>query len=173
MENAIINVTLQGVAPLLQNPFIENDGGKPDPNLSDRNIAKERLYIDEKGKIYQPGEHIEMSMTKAAVQFKYKGKKTYKDFVRSGIVVIPQAIPHKKQKWAVDKRSVVINGRSRIMRLRPVFYNWELDFKLEVINPDLDYKVLNEIMIYAGKYIGIGDYRPKFGRFVVSRFENG
>ncbi len=171
MEKIFIDVSLQGVVPLLQNRFImDAPGGKPKPNIKDRDIAKGSLYLDDKGIICQPGEHIEKSMTKAAVQFKYKGKKTYKDFVQSGVFVVPELIPHKTQKWEVDKRSVVI-VRSRIPRVRPVFNNWRLDFKLEVINPDLDYKILNDILIYAGNYIGIGDYRPKFGRFVVAKFE--
>ena len=109
-------------------------------------------------------------MKKAAVQFKFKGKKTYKDFVESGVFVEPEYIIHKKQKWEVDKRMVRI-GTARIMRIRPIFNEWELEFKLQVINPDLDIKVLNDILIYAGKFIGIGDYRPKYGRFMVSEFK--
>ena len=31
--------------------------------------------------------------------------------------------------------------------------------------------VLKEIIIYAGKFIGIGDWRPHFGRFEVVEFK--
>jgi hypothetical protein len=31
--------------------------------------------------------------------------------------------------------------------------------------------VLNSILVKAGESVGIGDYRPRFGRFIVTRFE--
>ena len=57
------------------------------------------------------------------------------------------------------------------MRLRPIMNEWELDFELEVINKEIDLKKLNEILVYSGQYIGIGDYRPKYGRFIVTKYK--
>lgn len=170
METQIINVAIEGIAPLLQHRFFESIGGKPDPNKTDIELAEPYLYKDEDGKIYQPCEHIEGAMQKAAVNFKFKGKKTYKDFIKSGLFVKPYTIVHKLQKWVVDKRPVVIQ-RSKIMRIRPRFDKWALEFQFEINNAELSYKTLNEILIYSGRYVGIGDYRPKFGRFIVTRYE--
>ncbi len=169
MKTNLVAVSIKGTAPLLFHKFDDSIGGKPDPNLSERDIAKDYLYENEDG-IYTPGEHIERSLQKAGTQFKFKGKKTYMDFIKAGVFVKPDCLIHKNQDWIVDRRAVVIQ-RSRIMRLRPKLIEWELDFDIEVIDPNIDLKKLNEILVYAGQYIGIGDYRPKFGRFLVTKFE--
>jgi len=166
----IVHVSIKGIAPLLFHRFVEGLGGKPDPNISDREIAEQSLYLDEDKKVYTPNDHIERSLQKAGTQFKFKGRKTYLDFIKSGVFVRPDAIIHKNQEWVADKRDVVIKT-SRIMRIRPRMDNWELDFTMDVTNPDVDLKELNKILIYAGQYIGIGDYRPKFGRFLVSKYD--
>ncbi len=164
----VIDVSIVGIAALLQNKFVEGLG-KPDPNDSDKKIAEKVLYLDVKGIVVQPAEHIEAAMAKAGVQFKMKGqgKKTYKDFVKSGVFITPELIPHDKQKWVVDKRRVVI-GKASIMRRRPMFTGWSLKFVIDVINPEIDLEVLRKILDYAGKFIGIGDQRPKYGRFTVT-----
>lgn len=70
----------------------------------------------------------------------------------------------------VDTRSVVVS-RARVMRCRPKFRRWAIDFELmfdsEIINKD----ELIQIMVTGGNIVGIGDYRPEkggeFGRFAV------
>lgn len=70
----------------------------------------------------------------------------------------------------LDVRNVVVN-RSRIMRTRPRFERWRLNFNIEVdetlVNGDDFIASLN----YAGSLVGICDYRPekggKYGRFEV------
>ena len=54
-------------------------------------------------------------------------------------------------------------GTSRVMRTRPVFPEWAVEFSLEVdgIGP----ADMEEIMHYAGRK-GTCDFRPRYGRFV-------
>lgn len=69
--------------------------------------------------------------------------------------------------WA-DKtfrdRSSVKVGMSRVMRTRPLFPNWALE-----VNGYLDEQIekhqFDQIIATAGKIIGLGEYRPRFGRF--------
>ena len=164
-----VKVSIKGTAPLLFHRFDDTIPSKPDPNESDREIAAQYLYKNGKG-TYTPAEHLERSMQKAGVQFKYKGKKTYLDFIKSGVFVKPDVLIHKIQNWEVDRRMVRI-GTARIMRVRPIMNEWGLDFELEVINKDIDLKKLNEILVYSGQYVGIGDYRPKYGRFIVTKYK--
>ena len=84
----LVRVSIRGAAPLLFHKFDDTIGGKPDPNISDRDIAQQYLYQNGQG-IYTPCEHIERSMQKAGVQFKFKGKKTYVDFIKAGVFVKP------------------------------------------------------------------------------------
>ena len=71
-----------------------------------------------------------------------------------------------EEKRYVDRRMVVVD-RKRIARTRPCFANWELTIELtfdpQVINRDTVAKSIED----AGQLVGIGDMRPRFGRFVV------
>ena len=73
-------------------------------------------------------------------------------------------------KYEVDTRRAVVQ-KNGILRSRPVFKSWRLDFNLLVDAEDEEQlrQVLPEVLDYAGRRIGIGDYRPAkggwFGRF--------
>jgi hypothetical protein len=167
-------VIVQGIAPLLQNRFPDEEYPENAKKIKtkvykDDDEAKKRLYLDGKV-VYQPAEHFVASMIGAAVNFKFEGKKTYKDAIDGGIFISPEKIPHKFQKWIIDRRPVVIQ-RSRIMRVRPKFEKWELEFDIECIDDRVTQEVVKEILEYAGLYKGIGDMRPRYGRFKVIKFD--
>jgi hypothetical protein len=59
-------------------------------------------------------------------------------------------------------------GASRVQRTRPRFNKWALEFEVRV-NADLvDPKKVRDFLMVAGEQLGIGDWRPKFGRFLVA-----
>ena len=172
---ARFSITVKGIAPLLQHRFPTE---KPDEKTvkvsGTRDYSKEAeeaLYRHPDGTIYEPAEHILGAMIKAATDFKIagRGKKTFKDLVKSAVVISPDAIPHKNQAWIVDRRPVVVQ-RSRVMRERPKFEDWELSFEIETLDEQLQAPSLKVILEQAGKN-GIGDFRPRFGRFMVTEFK--
>jgi len=171
-----IKVTITGIAALLQHRFVVDE---EDPiankhsgfkDYSDE--VKKSLYLTEDGKLCQLADHIIGSMIKAAVNFKIpgKGKKTYKDISQAAIVITPEHIHHKIQTWRVDRRMVRI-GTARIIRERPRLDEWELDFTIEILDEQLPFAAVKDILDYAGKFRGIGDFRPRFGRFTVTHFK--
>lgn len=172
----VFHVGVKGVAPLLQHRYAdEKQDDSPKQVAGKRDYSKEAelaLYKSPEGEIYQPSSHIEGAMLKAAANFQIggRGKKTYKDLFKSAVIVAPFAIPHKNPKWEVDRRPVIVN-RGRIMRERPMFTEWELEFDVQVMDEQIPNSVVNAILTFAGQYVGIGDYRPKFGRFIVTKFE--
>lgn len=167
-----INVTIRGTAPLLMHRF----GGEPKKmkrsktEYDPKEEAESSLYTDEKGKLVQLATHLEACMIKSAVQFKMQGKKTSKDAVKAGVFVKPEMIPHKIQEWEIFTVPVVIQ-RSRILRSRARLNKWELNFAMKVIDERLTPNIVKEILVNAGKFVGIGDWRPRYGRFEVIKFE--
>ena len=166
-------VHIKGIAPLLFNRFPDEDNPEGKSKQKRANPTKDEqveksLYRDENKHVYQPMEHIVGSMVKAATSFKLEGKKTFKDVVSAGVFVEPLKIVHLKQKYTTDWRSVVIKAtRGRVMRGRARMDEWELKFNLICIDDRMTDSALDEIIRYAGAYIGIGDYRPRYGRFEV------
>jgi hypothetical protein len=61
------------------------------------------------------------------------------------------------------------------MRSRPCFKDWALEFQLDIEEEEIDPSVIKEVLDYAGKRVGIGDFRPEkggsFGRFHVTKWE--
>jgi len=133
--------------------------------------AQAALYLDEDGNHVEPASHIEGALVKAGATFKYQGRKTYKDMFRASLFVEPELIPLKSDGYEVDTRPAVVM-RARIMRSRPIFKEWELEFTITNIADDqVAGKSIKEILEYAGTSVGIGDFRPKFGRFTVEEFK--
>lgn len=133
---------------------------------------KKALYFDEALGIYQPANHIEGAMIKAAVNFQItgKGKKTYKDLFRSAVFVSPDYIPHNKfEPDEIDTRLVKVNN-SAIERQRPMLKDWSLDFDIQILEEQIHEDVVRQVLDHAGRYIGIGDFRPRYGRFAVAKF---
>jgi len=58
-------------------------------------------------------------------------------------------------------------GMAKVMRTRPVFRNWTC-IAFAQYDPDvLNLRDIEEIAADAGKLVGIGDWRPKHGRFLA------
>lgn len=170
-------VKIEGLSPLLQHRFTgEDEEVKPgEQRAGFKDYSEEyeaAAYRLEDGTLYQPSSHIEMAMVKAAANFQItgKGKKTYKDLVKAAVTIDPVFIPHIHQDFEVDKRAVRIKT-SRVLRQRPRLDKWALEFEITILEPQLPGNILKEILDYAGRYVGIGDYRPKFGRFQVVKWE--
>lgn len=87
------------------------------------------------------------------LKFKFNGEMTKDNLYNDGGFVI--------------RKGVIIN-RNRVIRVRPMFpTGWNITFDLEY-----DEHVLNERTIIkanedAGTYVGLNDWRPKYGRFIV------
>lgn len=177
-------VKISGVAPLLQakhpTPKEEQEilKRKSSPkakvkDLTDKEQFDMHSYKTESGKFMQPSEMIEAAMVKAATTFKMEGKKTYKDVIKGGLIIDPVEIIHEIQKVEMDARW----GRNKntggaVWVVRPVFPKWSLSFTIDLLQDErVSPETLKAILDYAGLYVGIGAWRPKFGRFEVITFK--
>jgi hypothetical protein len=72
--------------------------------------------------------------------------------------------------WAdpdfVDCRGVKV-GTAKIMRYRPIFRNWSLRASIMINEDVVNVNEVQKAAQDAGALIGLGDYRPRFGRFNV------
>lgn len=185
-----VQCTIKGIAPLMQHRFPVPDmatlshGGKKSTGSKDYSEEwREYLYTRD-GQIIQPASHIEGAMVKAAAGFKVTGKrgKSYKDLFSANVFIDPIEIPHNiavpqeldcdgDKPLYLDLRPVVVM-RARVVRIRPTFKpGWELSFTINVIDDEVPAEIVNDVLTLAGKTVGIGDFRPKFGRFMVTRFD--
>ena len=65
-----------------------------------------------------------------------------------------------------DVRGCKLN-QSKVMRTRPRFNSWAVTVTATYLEDSVNERDLREAFEYGGMMVGIGDYRPKFGRFSV------
>jgi hypothetical protein len=187
-----IKVKIKGVAPLLHhngifadptnewNKKLKDISGKRKKTDADYVAIKKiefmgGLYYREGLGVYIPDTWLEKSIRDGAADFK-KGKN-----VLSGVQVVNQCnklifdgpqTPDElfEDPNFVDTRGVVIQ-RARIMRTRPKFENWECEFVLNITETVISPGDVQKALEISGMLKGLGDYRPKFGRFEVVSFK--
>jgi hypothetical protein len=59
-------------------------------------------------------------------------------------------------------------GQARVMRTRPRFDGWKAEIAIKYLPSLLNAKDVRSFLVAAGEQIGIGDWRPRFGRFTVA-----
>lgn len=63
--------------------------------------------------------------------------------------------------------AIVKVSMSKIVRTRPIFREWSLEATAQYDPDVLNFRDIEEIVTDAGRLVGIGDNRPKHGRFVA------
>jgi hypothetical protein len=181
---------IEGVCPLLQhddktaNPF--NDYTKELKAISGKRKKTEddllemariewsaSLYHTEKKGYYMKAECFEASLLAAA-----KSKKLGTAF-KQAVRIPDDPIFHFKDENKTPKQLFAINEykdfrtvkvmTSKVLRCRPIFNEWYCEIELWYDESRIDEGELIQIAEYAGRFIGICDYRPKFGRFSATR----
>jgi hypothetical protein len=166
--------------PVLQNELLLDDlsGKKKAGSLyNPEEEAEKRTIRNSEGLLCQKAIHLEKALVKSATQFKMKGRKTYKEPFQAGVFVSsvnggdPFLIPHSVQEYDIDSQAVCVS-RARIIRHRPLIpAGSELEFQIEIRDDRIEPVLVQDILEDAGKYGGIGDYRPRYGLFDLVEFE--
>lgn len=174
-----IKVKIRGTSDYLQhrrNPEDESDSTKKKNVVDYSKDADKALYLDEKIGVYIPSKQISKAMFEAGKNFIVKGLVNYSKIVDSTVQVIPDKISIGKKTYDYKHEEfgrIPPKTGSSVLISRPAFKKgWEAEFTMQVIDKDrLPIKVLKEIVEFAGKFVGIGDWRPHFGRFEVVEFK--
>lgn len=130
------------------------------------------LYCDDEIGPFIPGVNLHRCLVEGAKLNKL-GR-----HVERGVIVKDEMLPlgykgprNPDDLWKdanfVSRLSVGVTT-SRVMRTRPMFRTWALEADLVVDQGQLDLNQITEIAEKAGLMIGLGDYRPRYGRFDVT-----
>jgi hypothetical protein len=181
----VYEVRIVGVRPLLMHrPKLSDMQPKRRSELpTPEQEAREALYTDG-DLIVVPSLNVKAMLRDAGRNYKIPQRRaTYGAYIRAGIDMEPspnipllnpktnQPYRVSKREWKVDVRPVVVQ-MNRVLRARPRFDEWALEFRIINLDPGLLKKdMIYRILVDAGKFYGLGDYRPEFGRFKVEKFE--
>lgn len=109
-------------------------------------------------------------------QIKGKGKSTYTKHFEAGVLVMdPLVLPIKKDEvqgeWLFAPSDGKRGSGSRVDKCFPVIPKWSGKVTFHILDDTITEDVFREHLEEAGKFIGIGRFRPRnngfYGRFAV------
>jgi hypothetical protein len=133
------------------------------------------VWRDTDGKLCIPGEYFRQSVIHAA-KFKQdprSPRKSAMDLFKAGIVSLTTLAPLGVKQWDyLDTRRVTVQ-RAGINRTRPAMrVGWSTQLQFQVLTPEyIDPALFQDVLNTAGRLVGVGDFRPTYGRFFVKKFE--
>jgi hypothetical protein len=130
------------------------------------------LYHDSEQGPYMPGDNIYRALLDAARKRKLGPK------VQTGVIVLSNVNPlvykgprDPEALWADEsfrhQASVKVNN-ARVIRTRPIFHDWATSAIIYVDTQIIDLGDFEQIVDIAGSLIGLGNWRPRYGRFAGS-----
>lgn len=133
------------------------------------------VYRCEDGTLAIPGEYLRQAIIGAAKfrQDPRSPRKSAADLFKAGVVCLTPLASLGKAEWDyLDTRRVTIQ-RNGINRTRPAMkIGWSASFEFAVNLPEyIDRQMLREVIEQAGRLVGVGDFRPTYGRFGIVKFE--
>ena len=117
-----------------------------------------------------PAEMVEAALVRAAAQERRSPRAKAGLVVRDDLRLEYQGPTDIDGLWrdpAFRLRSAVRVGPSRIMRTRPQFREWAADLVVDYLPGLLNASEVHGFVVVAGEQVGLGDWRPRFGRFWV------
>jgi len=122
-----------------------------------------------------PGEYFRQSIIHAA-KFKQdprSPRKSAMDLFKAGVVSLTALAPLGVTGWDyLDTRRVTVQ-RAGINRTRPAMrVGWSTELQFQVLTPEyIDPNLFQDVLNTAGRLVGVGDFRPTYGRFFIKNFE--
>lgn len=179
-----INVSIEGLPPglLFQGKGLmekQNDktGGKQLPPEEEARLRAHWMTVGKKKVIGIPWVMLYRSICKAGAKFKAPGKRTFESLLAPTISCEQDIMSLGTDEFETLEEYCRIPPRTGAMVKigRPLLRKWSCTIPItadcETWNPEH----LEKIIVEAGKFVGIGAWRPQlkgpYGRFVVKAFE--
>jgi hypothetical protein len=183
----VISVELKSLSPYSQSKFHQT------PKLTDKELPdkyeertwRNRVHLNERGRVILPGMSFKKSLVGAALLSKKKitgkGQATWNQHIISGIspltdletdLVIEDILP----EWIhCDAQGGAKGVKTRVLRCYPLIKSWHGVVEFINFDPLITQDIFTEFLMEAGLLIGVGRFRPANGgtkgRFKVIHVE--
>lgn len=136
------------------------------------------LYYSETKGYYMPANCIDATFLSSAKMFKLGVTWKQAAFVENDAnFIFPHAELNPDDLYLIenglyrDMRTVKV-GMAKTVRCRPAFNVWSFEAAVIIDESKMNERQVDQIVENAGKYVGICDYRPRFGRFNVTKIKS-
>lgn len=130
---------------------------------------RERLHVTKDGKVFMPAQGFKLALVEAA---KYssekipgKGNSTYTKHITSGVMCVDPLVLDIDAKSVEGERLFVppdgVSGSGkRVWKTFPLIPSWSGDVEFIIVDELVTKEVFMRFMEDAGKFIGLGRWRP-------------
>jgi hypothetical protein len=177
-------VTIVGTAPILFHRW-SCEGVEEKANAAKGSKTKKTDFVEsyvyrcDDGTIGIPGRYLIGSLVNKQngaakyLQDPRSPRKSALDLYKAGVISLTLLASLGKAKWDyLDQQRVTIQS-SAITRTRPAFLaGWKATFELSILIPEyINPSDLLAVLTNAGRLVGLGDFRPTYGRFQITEFK--
>lgn len=131
------------------------------------------LYTDEDGYPCLPAAMIDASIKAGAKNFK-QGKNVASAVICMSDARLQDYGSKKKADDLYEEKYIDCQGavvqRARVFRTRPIFRQWSAELTIAINVEFMSAAHVERALQHAGAMCGMGDYRPRYGRFRVNAF---
>lgn len=128
------------------------------------------LYVNKEGRPIIPGILVESAIINGAKKDKNGGVFKSGVFCEGDFLLKYKgpATAEALEKDASFRLTCGVKvGQARIMRTRPMFSEWSVEVVVTYMPDVVDKDMVIQAIKKAGELVGLGDWRPRFGRFDV------
>lgn len=174
-----INAHLKGVAPILFNRFIDpsvldkpSTGGT---RTEQQRLDEAMLKVHRNGHgIYLPAWNLKCAIVEGSKKGNLKeGKKSVAPFIQA--TVFPEDAPFGKDEpdeIHVSQGRVPPRTGAAVLIRRPMLHaGWTLPVTINVVDDRRNPETLRTALEEAGTLVGLGSWRPEYGRFIVTDWQ--
>ena len=174
-----VECTVQGVADLLFHRWncdaIEEKAKAAKGSKAKKSDDIETyVYRNDDGLLCVPGEYFRQAMIHAArfLQDPRSPRKSAMDLFKSAVFATSPLCSLGVKEWDYEDRRRVTVMRAGITRIRPALKaGWKCTAQFLINTPEyVPQALFLQVLNSAGRLIGVGDFRPTFGRFDMSMF---
>ena len=173
-EPYTVAITLEGVSDLLfhrYDPEVVAETAAAAKNSKQKKTDNIESYVwrNDEGELCLPSEYVRRAIVQAAKfrQDPRSPRKSAMDLVNASVIAATPLATLGKKDWDyLDRRRVLVQ-RQGITRTRPaIATGWRAEFTFMVLSPEyVDIGFFRDLLTMAGKLVGVGDFRPTYGRF--------
>ena len=179
MKRAICK--LKSMSPYSQSRYIQEKKTRDETHADfEKRSWTQRCHWNEAGNLYIPPMSFKNCLSEAAkyksIQIPGKGKSTYTKHFEAGVLVVDplelditrDTVKHEWLHVPSDGRR---GGTTRVEKCFPLIPSWAGTVEFLVLDEIITDEVLTEHLSDAGRFIGVGRFRPRnngfYGRFSV------
>jgi hypothetical protein len=181
----IATAKLKSVSPYSQSRHHQTESLPRElPKDREKRVWRERMHVNENGNVFIPPMAFKNCIAEAAKflsrQIPGKGKSTYTKHFEAGVLVIDGLVlPLKKEDVPGEWLFLPADGKrgsgKRVDKCYPLISEWSGTVEFMVLDEIITEDVFLEHLKEAGRFIGIGRFRPRnngfYGRFSVEGLE--